>query len=149
MDKIFDEFFNLLLFVEGEESKHKNDRGGHTKYGITQYLYNRIQDKQKLPRQSVSELTIEAAKEIYKKEFFAVVTPLQDKERYYNYFDMCVNSGQGNYSKLVAANPPNVYQWRRDFFDRIVENDLTQKCNLKGWYNRLAKIKNYFNKENS
>ena len=49
MSKVFDEFFDLLMSLEGGQSNHPLDRGGKTNIGITKrtlsyYNYNYNKD---------------------------------------------------------------------------------------------------------
>lgn len=59
-----DTFTRALQFTlshEGGESNDSNDRGGHTKFGISQTSY---------PHIDITHLTIEQATEIYRKDFW-------------------------------------------------------------------------------
>ena len=77
------------------------DLGGETKYGITKRFY---------PDVDIKNLTIEQAKEIYKKDYW-------DRNRveslpqnlWHIYFDMCVNFGRSGAVKVLqqAANSKN------------------------------------------
>ncbi len=132
------------MFLEGGESNHSNDRGGHTKFGITQKLYDKHRDKYKKPHASVAGLTTGGARLVYREEFYKPVEYCDNIERHYNYFDMCVNSGYRNYKKMQIENPADIYKYRKDFFSKIAENDSSQKVFLRGWLNRLDVIKTYF-----
>jgi hypothetical protein len=147
---IFNEFFDLLHTLEGGLSNDSADRGGRTKYGVSTPLFNQVKDKYSI-NYLIEQLTIEDAKKIYEGEFFKPIRLVDNKEAYYLYFDLCVNSGFGNYKKCYGIadsnKPETIYKWREQFFKDIVNKDPTQKRFLKGWLNRLSRIKQYF-KEN-
>lgn len=156
MNQIFDEFFDLLLNLEGGFSDRKSDRGGKTKYGITQTLLNSIAKRDRIPPLNVYEINIDNAKSIYLNEFFNVVKPTENKEFYYNLFDICVNSGYANYRILFRRiqdlggldDNSILYDQREKFYKGICNGDLSQNANFKGWMNRLNRIQEYFKKQN-
>ena len=96
--KNFDEIIEQVLEHEGGYVNDPKDLGGETKYGITKRFY---------PDVDIKNLTIEQAKEIYKKDYW-------DKNRveslpqnlWHIYFDMCVNMGKRTAVKVLqrAAN---------------------------------------------
>lgn len=151
-DATFNEFFDLLHKLEGGLSNNSADKGGKTNYGISTPLFNQVKDKYDLS-DSVEDMTIDDAKTIYFEEFYKPVYAVGYKESHYLYFDICVNSGYGNYKKCRSKsdpdNPQTIYDWREQFYNEIVENDSTQDRFLKGWLNRLDRIKTYFKGEQS
>tara|TARA_Y100000593_G_scaffold64010_1_gene118239 strand:+ start:287 stop:760 length:474 start_codon:yes stop_codon:yes gene_type:complete len=96
--KTFEEIIEKVLEHEGGYVNDPKDLGGETKYGITKRFY---------PELNIKELTIEKAKEIYKKDYW-------DRNRveslpqnlWHIYFDMCVNMGKRTAVKVLqrAAN---------------------------------------------
>jgi lysozyme family protein len=96
--KSFNEIIEKVLEHEGGYVNDPKDLGGETKYGITKRFY---------PDVNIKYLTIEQAKEIYKKDYW-------DKNRietlpqnlWYIFFDMCVNMGRRTAVKILqrAAN---------------------------------------------
>ena len=96
--KTFDEIIEKVLEHEGGYVNDPKDLGGETKYGITKRFY---------PDVDIKNLTIEQAKEIYKKDYW-------DKNKveslpqnlWHIYFDMCVNMGKRTAVKVLqrAAN---------------------------------------------
>jgi len=96
--KDFNEIIEKVLEHEGGYVNDPKDLGGETKYGITKRFY---------PDIDIKNLTIEQAKEIYKKDYW-------DKNKveslpqnlWHIYFDMCVNMGKRTAVKVLqrAAN---------------------------------------------
>ena len=96
--KNFNEIIEKVLEHEGGYVNDPKDLGGETKYGITKRFY---------PDVDIKNLTVEQAKEIYKKDYW-------DRNRveslpqnlWHIYFDMCVNMGKRTAVKVLqrAAN---------------------------------------------
>jgi len=97
--KNFDEIIEQVLEHEGGYVNDPKDLGGETKYGITKRFY---------PDVDIKNLTIEQAKEIYKKDYW-------DKNRveslpqnlWHIYFDMCVNMGKRTAVKVLQRAAVN------------------------------------------
>lgn len=150
-DFLFDDFFELLMDLEGGEkfTNRKADKGGATKYGITQYLLNSIALRDKSTPLQVQDLTEDQAKEIYHDEFYKKVKSFSNSEVHYNYFDMCVNSGYSNYKNMLNRlkhkgqedSLASIYDYRENYYKQI-----PNQHDIKGWFNRLDKIKKYFKK---
>jgi len=86
----FEGAIEIVLMNEGGYSNDPDDRGGATKYGITEHLYKSIG----LPG-TVADLSLQDAVEIYKKHFW---NPHQYKNIDSQYiankiFDLSVNMG--------------------------------------------------------
>ena len=96
--KTFDEIIEQVLEHEGGYVNDPKDLGGETKYGITKRFY---------PDIDIKNLTIEQAKEIYKKDYWDrnKVESLP-QNLWHIYFDMCVNMGKRTAVKVLqrAAN---------------------------------------------
>lgn len=151
MNLSFDEIFTRLMLHEGGYVNNPKDPGLATKYGISKRSY---------PQVNIEELTQEAAKAIYYRDFW---TPLNGDKLFdgvgFQLFDMAVNSGIGNairtYQKalgvvddghfgpasLAAASAMS----ESDQIMRIVAERLKfmVKCSAwntfsKGWVNRMA-----------
>ena len=98
MKTTFDEIIEQVLHHEGGYVNDPKDLGGETKYGITKRFY---------PDVDIKNLTIDGAKEIYKKDYWdrnkcdKLPTGLR-----HIYFDMCVNMGRRTAVKVLqrAAN---------------------------------------------
>ena len=97
--KNFEEIIEKVLEHEGGYVNDPKDLGGETKYGITKRFY---------PDVDIKNLTIEQAKEIYKKDYW-------DKNRveslpqnlWHIYFDMCVNMGKRTAVKVLQRAAVN------------------------------------------
>ena len=97
--KTFNEIIEKVLEHEGGYVNDPKDLGGETKYGITKRFY---------PNLNIKELTIEQAKEIYRKDYW-------DKNKveslpqnlWHIYFDMCVNMGKRTAVKVLQRAAVN------------------------------------------
>ena len=97
--KNFNEIIEQVLEHEGGYVNDPKDLGGETKYGITKRFY---------PNLNIKELTIEQAKEIYRKDYW-------DKNKveslpqnlWHIYFDMCVNMGKRTAVKVLQRAAVN------------------------------------------
>lgn len=140
-----DEFFNLTVNLEGGFSNRIADRGGKTKYGITQKTLNEYELKHNLSSLPVEELSVDQAKDIYIEFYYLTIKPCVDAEIHFNFIDISYNSGYKHYLEIKTdiGNSPtieDVYNWRTRYFE-----GLNQPENIHGWLNRLTTIKNYFN----
>ena len=97
--KNFDEIIEQVLEHEGGYVNDPKDLGGETKYGITKRFY---------PDVDIKNLTVEQAKEIYRKDYW-------DKNRveslpqnlWHIFFDMCVNMGRRTAVKVLQRAAVN------------------------------------------
>ena len=89
----FFEAIEIILKHEGGYVNDPDDPGGETKYGIS---------KRSFPQYDIKNLSIEDAKDIYRRHFWDVskAEKLKDELRL-DYFDMCVNMGQRNAVKCI------------------------------------------------
>ena len=84
----FDECFAKLIGHEGELSNHPADKGGMTKYGISQRAY---------PALDIAALTLDTAKEIYRRDYWdRAQCDRLHPDLAFQVFDGAVNSGIGN-----------------------------------------------------
>ena len=97
--KTFDEIIEKVLHHEGGYVNAPKDLGGETKYGITKRFY---------PDVDIKNLTIEQAKEIYKKDYWDrnKVESLP-QNLWHIYFDMCVNMGKRTAVKVLQRAAVN------------------------------------------
>ena len=97
----FEEIIEKVLEHEGGYIDDPTDRGGETKYGISKRAY---------PDENIKELTVERAKELYKRDYWDRfrVSDLPDRLRHI-YVDMCINMGGGRAIKILqeACNSKN------------------------------------------
>ena len=137
----FNQFFKLLMHLEGGYSDVVEDRGGRSKYGITEFTL-----KQYDPLLHIEDLDLATAKKIYKERYYDKVYPARDTKVHYHYFDICVNSGYGNYIKCrrqSKGTSEGILVWRRNFYYGIVQKDATQQVFYRGWMNRLTDIERF------
>ncbi len=84
----FDEAFNFTIGNEGGYVNDPYDKGGETKWGISQRSY---------PRLSIKSLTKEQAKSIYHNDYWKpAYDELLNKDLSIRLFDMAINSGAYN-----------------------------------------------------
>ena len=160
----FEDIIDIVLRAEGGYVNHKYDRGGKTKYGITQKAY---------PKEDIENLTVERAKLLYKRDYW-------DKYKVGEYpaylrhivFDMIVNHGFRTYSyimqkavveytnsyikidgyagsktieaiKNIKETRGFIYAVRLSriaMYESIVSRDRTQQVFLLGWIRRGLKV---------
>jgi lysozyme family protein len=89
----FDTAFQNLIGHEGGYVNHPEDPGGETKYGISKRSY---------PNEDIKNLTLDRAKEIYRRDFWAAsgCDALPECAKF-QVFDTAVNSGIDRAIKLV------------------------------------------------
>ena len=178
MDR-FEKIFDYLLKVEGGYSNDKHDKGGKTKYGITE------EDARDFGyKGDMQDLTMDFAKNIYLKKYYLgnkLDKVVNDKVAL-SICDWAINSGRngtknaqiainqltnanldvdgiiGNKTleALNAADPEKFlevyHNLQRIYYRSKVEGDKTQKEFLTGWLNRVQRKEEYFkdwDKENT
>ena len=147
----FQDFFLMLMKLEGGFSNDKDDSGGATNYGITQGLLDKLDY---INVHDVRDLTMKEAEEIYFKEFYTPVRNLVNKSRArlngkqtYHIFDTAVNSGFGAARKLLSNfenGGRTLQELREHLYREIVKKDAKQSKFLTGWLNRLNRIEEEF-----
>ena len=165
----FDRCVDKLIEMEGGYSDHSSDRGGKTKYGITERTA-----KDHGYTGEMRDLTLEEAKDIYKtywSDRFDDEDLLESVAGFF--FDMRVNHGAGNAARIVqkalvkldkdvdvdgilgpatmaalkevgSSALDAMADERKAFYRAIVENDPSQEVFLKGWLNRVEDAKNKY-----
>ena len=131
-----DEAFPLLIQQEGiSVTCQKNDKGGLTKYGITQASY---------PTLDIANLTTDKAKAIYCTDYWNAAKCSELKEELqYIVFSCAVNCGPGEARILLEraggtnATKETFAQVWREHYTAIVNRDPSQSKWLKGWNNRV------------
>lgn len=90
----FDAAFERVIGHEGGYVNDPRDPGGETKFGISKRSY---------PNVNIRDLTIEQAKEIYRRDFWDAIAGAPEAVKF-QVFDFAVNSGiQTAIRKLQAA----------------------------------------------
>lgn len=144
----------IISFIIAREggstyTNHKDDRGGGTRYGITDATYSAYRKSVDMPTQSV--LYIEYPEEvyrIYKNNYWipAGCDKMNDPKYALVIMDLSVNSGVSRalrYNSIANGDIKKLIEMRKEFYNRIVKNDPTQKVFLKGWMNRIKHVEDY------
>ena len=178
MDR-FEKIFDYLLKVEGGYSNDKHDKGGKTKYGITE------EDARDFGyKGDMQDLTKDFAKSIYLKKYYLgnKLDKVINNKVALSVCDWAVNSGKNGIKNaqiainqltntnldvdgvignktleaLNAADPEKFlevyHNLQRIYYRSKVEGDKTQKEFLTGWLNRVQKKEEYlkdWGKENT
>lgn len=132
IQKVFD--------AEGGYSDHKSDRGGKTKHGITEKLARSLGYKGEM---------VDMPKDVAEKYYGDLYDRVKDKHKLGNEgtaiaFDLAVNSGEGRVKDMIKStgdDPEAMYDWRKNYYNRIVEKNPSQNVFLKGWHNRVDNLK--------
>ena len=99
MDR-FERIFDYLLMVEGEYSNDKHDKGGKTKYGITE------EDARDFGyKGDMQDLTINFAKNIYLKKYYLgnMLDKVTNNKVALSICDWTVNSGKNGIKNAQIA----------------------------------------------
>ena len=150
MNDAIEALITRVIEREGGYVNHPNDRGGPTKYGITQATLARHRGTAVTEFQ-VSSMSEAEAREIYRAEYFRGLERVNDPALLEFLFDYAVNSGPGRAvkclmtvlggRKLAEINDQAALLWpalceRFDFFMRIL-SDASQAVFANGWANRM------------
>lgn len=99
VDMLFEAAVALIIDLEGGISDHPDDPGGLTKYGIT------IEQYPELGKDGIRTLTIEKAKELYKRDYWDKIRGDDVAKIAPNlavcYFDCAVNQGYPTAIRLL------------------------------------------------
>ena len=135
MLETFDDIIEKVLEHEGGYVNDPADTGGETKYGISKKAY---------PDEDIKELTIERAKELYKRDYWNrfKIDSLPSRIRHI-YFDMCVNMGGGRATKILqeACNSKNSN--KIDVDGGIGKNTIKASANLEDFRLRAYRVMFY------
>ena len=135
MLKTFDEIIEQVIKHEGGLVDDPNDAGGLTNFGISKRAY---------PDEDIKELTVERAKELYKRDYWDRFKcgQLPDRIRHI-YFDMCVNMGGGRATKILqeACNSKNSN--KIDVDGGIGKNTIKASANLEDFRLRAYRVMFY------
>ena len=127
----FEKFIPIILANEGGLSDNVNDKGGLTKYGISQKAY---------PNLDIRNLTKDNAGAIYKRDYYdrCMCDLIEDELLSLHLFDFAVNAGVVRAVKLLqiilAAYP-----------DGIMGKQTITAANAGNWANAfISARKNYY-----
>jgi lysozyme family protein len=91
----FDQALAKMLGHEGDYSDHPSDRGGKTRFGITEAVAREVGY-----RGDMRELPLDLARRIYKERYWGACDALPEAIRFH-VFDAAVNSGTGQAAKWL------------------------------------------------
>lgn len=150
----FEKALSYVLQSEGGYVNDPDDAGGETNFGISKRSY---------PKEDIKNMTIDRAKEIYRKDFWEKIKGdhLQNDELAVNVFDFAVNSGvqtavetlqtsigvkadgiigEKTLSSLAVIHYPDlIKRFQREraaYYIRIVKKKPEQIKFLEGWVKR-------------
>ncbi len=125
----FDRAMAFVLKWEGGHSNDQSDPGGETKYGISKKAH---------PTVDIKALTVEKAREIYAKDYWAKAGCAQmDWPMCLVVFDTAVNLGVRRALDFKAQ----AFNWTDYLFLRLSFYSNTGKPQfLKGWLNRVIDL---------
>lgn len=152
----WDDVFDRLMGHEGEYKNDPNDPGGETKWGISKRAY---------PHLDIKNLTREAAKDIYYRDFWLAIDAedLPDGVAF-QLFDFAINSGIGTAIRhfqraLGVADDGNWGPISQGIASKTSESDMIMRLNAerldfmtrlknwpnhgKGWARRIAQNLRY------
>lgn len=165
MKESFDRAFDLVVGSEGTYDADPDDRGNWTggqpgwgelrgtKYGIAAHVY---------PYLDIKKLTLEKAKEIYRRDYWGERCDCLPAGIDYIYFDMCVNTGKVAATKLLqraaCAYPDGIWGPKTEaainesdpaaLIEAIssYRNDYYHSLKMfwkygRGWLNRVKRVK--------
>jgi len=127
------------LRPDGGYTNDKTDRGGETKYGISD---NRdgVTDGRSEGNTPIKELSFAEAMSIYKRDYWdANGLDSEPSPLCIVLFDMYVNMNRKTVTRLRSESYRDwkrLIQLRKDHYGRICMKDPSQQKYLKGWLNR-------------
>lgn len=171
-EKRLEKCLDYIFQVEGGYSNHPNDKGGPTKYGITQSVA-----RNNGYTGNMKEFPKDKAKEIYAKDYYYKnkIDKIADDRVALSVFDWVVNSGgskkeiQKMLNKeygfnlatdgvigektLSALNSvdsdsllKNISTTQRNYYDYLVRKEPKYESFHDGWHNRVDRKENYIQK---
>jgi len=143
---IFEIAVEFVLNHEGKYVNDVDDDGGETKYGISKRSY---------PKLDIKNLSIQKAKEIYRKDFWEVQNykKIKNDDLAIKIFDLSVNVGPKRANKLIqrALRAVNIKVQEDGVLDDIIiclinESDPTDllaalKSEAAGYYRTIVNTK--------
>ena len=132
----FEKIIEFVLQWEGGYSYDKKDPGGETQWGISARSY---------PDLDISKITIEQAKELYRKDYWNKVA-----KGTYDDLDMCamdcaVNCGVGRTQRWLTTCKTwhELLAKREEHYRNISVKNPALKKYLKGWLNRTEALRQF------
>jgi lysozyme family protein len=164
-----DKAIEKVLKIEGNFVNNPLDRGGATNFGITQKTYESYVGR-KVSVSEIENMRVDEAREIYKRNYWDAIGGdyITSFPVAYIIFDQAVNRGvssalrqackvaevvqEGSINsaiiKAINMYDPELFIMEylsasEDFYIALVAKDPTQKVFIKGWLNRVDKIRTY------
>lgn len=142
----FDSFVEQLFVFEGGYSDTKYDKGGKTKYGVTESTWKAFGSKVNPNVKNVADISKEDAKKVYQEQYYknTIAATVTDPMAAYVLFDSNVLLGPPRTKMLWKKSGENVEKFlelRKKYHDDRVSKDPTQQKFLPGWTNRVEDIK--------
>ena len=149
----FQKALEFLFPSEGGYSNHKNDKGGATNMGITQNTYNAYRKSKNLPIKDVKNITKNEAIKIYYENYWipSGADKINDSSMSIALFDTAVLHGPGTARKYYNQSNGNIDKFlniRKQSYNRIIEEDPSQKVFYEGWNNRVENLRKYTSNSN-
>ena len=144
----FETAMKYLYSVEGGYSNNKADKGGATNFGITQATYNSYRKNKGKAAQSVHNITKNEVEELYFNNYWCLsgANKVKNKAIALILFDSAVNHGVGAAKQMymrAGDNVENFLNLRLEKYNAIVKRNPSQKVFLKGWNNRINKLRSF------
>lgn len=148
MERLFKKALKFVLSLEGCYVNHPLDKGGATNKGITQKTYNKWLKANCLKSKDIKNITDKEVEAIYYQYYWLEANCHNMTDKFAVLcFDSAVNHGVGRVRKFLKAAeykyPDKFLEARKNFYLKIIENNPSQKVFLKGWMNRLKKLKKF------
>ncbi len=144
----FEKALNFLFPSEGGYNNDKDDMGGPTNMGVTQYTYNNYRRKHNLQPKDVKNITRDEAKKIYYEDYWLTsgADKAADPRMGILLFDTAVLHGPGKAREFYNSSGGNISKFleiRRKSYDSIVAKYPQQRKFYQGWQNRVTNLQNY------
>ena len=132
-----EQILSFVLKWEGGYVNDPQDPGGETKYGISRRAY---------PRVNIKALTLDGAKRIYERDYWAPLAGISDDLCRMAAFDTAVNVGVSRALKWVGMAEGNwrtLLRIRRLYYHGLADRSPTMRRYLRGWLNRVESLEGY------
>jgi lysozyme family protein len=127
----FDQIMAFVLKHEGGYVNDPRDPGGETKYGISKRAY---------PRVNIKALTLEGAREIYRRDYWDRLGGIEDDLCRMAAFDTAVNCGISRailWARRADEDWKALLQIRRSYYRGLADRRRAMMKYLRGWVNRV------------
>lgn len=127
---LFDKAISVVFAQEGIYSNDSIDKGGETKYGISKTSY---------PKEDITNLTMDRAKEIYKRDFWDKYqyNKISNESLSITFFSTCVNVGPKNCHKILQKTLNNIIRENKLTLPLLSEDGILGNMSIE-YTNRLS-----------